>query len=69
VAPIGLLFIPQVIYKHGEQWWNDFNRGKLICPPAVSSNPTSSHLVTNYDELGKENDEFGLTKYFVHTSK
>jgi hypothetical protein len=21
--PVGLLFIPQVIYEHGEPWWND----------------------------------------------
>jgi hypothetical protein len=25
---MGLLFIPQVIYEHGEPWWNDTERGK-----------------------------------------
>jgi len=23
---VGLLFIPQVIYEHGESWWNDIDR-------------------------------------------
>jgi hypothetical protein len=23
--PTGLLFIPQVIYEHGELWWNDID--------------------------------------------
>jgi hypothetical protein len=42
----GLLFIPQVIYVHGETWWNEVDRGKLlICPSELSGNPTSSHLV------------------------
>jgi hypothetical protein len=26
---MGLLFIPQIIYEYGEQWWNDFNTEKL----------------------------------------
>jgi hypothetical protein len=31
---MGLFFIPQLIYEHGEPWWNDIDRGKLlICPP------------------------------------
>jgi hypothetical protein len=25
--PTGILFIPQVIYEHGEPWWNDIDRG------------------------------------------
>jgi hypothetical protein len=24
--PVGLLFSPQVIYEHGELWWNDIDR-------------------------------------------
>jgi hypothetical protein len=28
--PTGLLFIPQVIYEHGEPWWNDIDMEKLI---------------------------------------
>jgi hypothetical protein len=39
--PTGLLFIPQVIYKHGEEWWNDIDRGKLIRPSEVSGIRTS----------------------------
>jgi hypothetical protein len=27
------LFIPQVIYEHGEPWWNDISRGKLLIHP------------------------------------
>jgi len=23
--PTGLLFIPQLIYEHGEPWWNDID--------------------------------------------
>jgi hypothetical protein len=30
-----------MIYKHGEPWWNDIDRGKLlILPPELSENPT-----------------------------
>jgi hypothetical protein len=40
---MGLLFIPQEIYEHGEPWWNDIDRGKLlICPPELSGNPSIS---------------------------
>jgi hypothetical protein len=58
---MGLLFIPQVIYEHGEPWWNDIDRGKLfIHPSELYGNPTSSHLVANKEELDKGNDEFHL---------
>jgi hypothetical protein len=67
--PMGLLFIPHVIYiyiyiyEHGEPWWNDVSKGKLLIhPPELSGNPTSSHLVVNQEELG-EGDEFGLMKH------
>jgi hypothetical protein len=44
-SPLGLLFIPQVIYEHGEQWWNDIDRRKLlICIPELSGNPTSTFI-------------------------
>jgi hypothetical protein len=65
----GLLLISQVIYEHGEPWWNDNDRGKLlICPPELSGNPTSSHLVVIQQELGKGN-EFSLRNKFFHTLK
>jgi hypothetical protein len=48
------------IYEHGEPWWNDVSKGKLLIhPPELSGNPTSSHLIVNQEELG-EGDEFGL---------
>jgi hypothetical protein len=41
-SPTGLLFIPQVIYEHGEQWWNDVDSVKLLTrPPELSGNPNS----------------------------
>jgi hypothetical protein len=40
--PTCLLFIPQVTYEHGEPWWDDINRGKLLIhPPEFSGNPTA----------------------------
>jgi hypothetical protein len=46
--PTGLLFIPQVIYKHGEPWWNEVDRGQLmIRPPELSGNPTSTDLIAS----------------------
>jgi hypothetical protein len=43
--PTSLLFIPQVIYEHGEPWWNDVDRGKLLTlPPEFSDNPTSRDI-------------------------
>jgi hypothetical protein len=43
------------MHEHGEPWWNDINRGKLlICPPGLSGNPTSSHSVAKQEELMKE---------------
>jgi hypothetical protein len=41
--PIGLLLNLQVIYEHGEPWWNDdVDRGKLLIHPLeLSGNPTS----------------------------
>jgi hypothetical protein len=63
------MFFPQVIYKQGEPWWNDTGRGKLICPPELSGNPTSNHLSSKQDKVGKGNDKFDLRNIFVHTSK
>jgi hypothetical protein len=39
--PARLLFIRQMIYEHGETWWNDIDKGKLIRLPGLSGNPTS----------------------------
>jgi hypothetical protein len=36
--PAGLLLISQVIYEHGEPWWNDDDRENiLIRPPELSA--------------------------------
>jgi hypothetical protein len=40
--PMSLLFIPQVIYQHGELSWDELDRGKLLIRlPELSGNPTS----------------------------
>jgi hypothetical protein len=41
LLPRSLLFIPQVIYGHGEPCWNDIDKRKLICPSKLSGNPKS----------------------------
>jgi len=41
-TPTAILFISQVIYEHGEPWWNYIDKGKLLIRPQVlSGNPTS----------------------------
>jgi hypothetical protein len=57
-----------VIYEHGDPWWNDMNKGKLLIrPPELSGNPTSR--VNNQEQPGEVNDEFGHRSMFVHISK
>jgi hypothetical protein len=59
--PSGLLLIPQVRYKHGEPWWKDIDRVKVVIrPPQLSGNPTSSHLVGKQEDLEKEIINFAL---------
>jgi hypothetical protein len=41
--PTGLLFIPQIIYEHGEPRWNAMDRGK---PNNLEKNLTSNALFT-----------------------
>jgi hypothetical protein len=55
--PTGLWLIPQAIYKHGEPWWNEIKRKKLLLSPTQLSGKTaSSHLVKNQEKLGDGND-------------
>jgi hypothetical protein len=55
------LFIRQIIYEHGELWWNDIDGRKLLIrPPEFSGNPTSSRLVAKLEELVKQMMNFGL---------
>jgi hypothetical protein len=46
-----------VIYEHGETWWNNIDRGKLLRPPELSDNPIS-HQEAKQEELEKEKNEF-----------
>jgi hypothetical protein len=60
-ATNGLLFIPQVIYEHGEPWWIDIDRENITTdPPELSGNSTSSHLLAKQEELVKEMMTFAL---------
>jgi hypothetical protein len=66
--PKGLLFIPQVIYKHGELWWNDIDRGKLVHQSSlamITAESSSSKAGGNGE--GKIN--VCLTKYLFHSWK
>jgi hypothetical protein len=67
---MGLLFTFRVKYDHGEPWWNNIDRRKLLIHlPELSDNPTSSHIVANEEKFGEGNDEFGLWNIFVDTSQ
>jgi hypothetical protein len=60
---IGRLCYSYVIYGHEKPWCNDTDRGKLlICPPELSGNATSSHLIAKQEEH-KGSDKFDLTKH------
>jgi hypothetical protein len=41
---MGLLFVPQAIYEHGE-WWNDVDRGELLIPPPELSDNSTSRVI------------------------
>jgi hypothetical protein len=67
--PTGLLFISQVIHKHGEPWLNDIDKGKLLIHPLeFSGNTTSHHLVTTQKEMEKKMI-LALWSILVHTLK
>jgi hypothetical protein len=53
--PVGLLFIPEVIYEHGEPRWNYIDRrNPLIRPPELWQSYQQSRLVAKLEELAKE---------------
>jgi hypothetical protein len=53
--PTPLLFSPEMIYEHGEPWWNDTDRRKfLIRPPELCGNCSSSHLVAKQEDTANE---------------
>jgi hypothetical protein len=66
-ASLGLLFIRQMIYEHGDPWWIYIDRVNLIRPPELSDNPTSIHLVDKLEELANEIMNFALRSIsFIH---
>jgi hypothetical protein len=67
--PTGLLFIPQVIYEHGESWWNDTDREKSSFDHQRPLEILTSHLVAKQEELAKKIINFAFAKYLFHTSK
>jgi hypothetical protein len=53
--PVGLFFIPQVIYELGEPWRYDVNRGKLLSSTrALWQSYQQSHLVASRRNGQKE---------------
>jgi hypothetical protein len=60
--PMGLLFIPQVIYEDGGPLWNDIDMIRLC----KSYQQASS---SKQEKLHGGNDEFGTRSIFVHTLK
>jgi hypothetical protein len=44
-----------VIHEHGETWWNDISRRKLlICPLELYGESTNSFIVARQEKLAKE---------------
>jgi hypothetical protein len=65
-----LLLIPQVIYEHGERWWNDIDRRILmIRPPELWRYYQRINLVAKQETLGEGTYEFDLRSIFIHISK
>jgi hypothetical protein len=62
---MGLFFIPQVIYVHGEPWWN-ISRRKHLNHPTELDNSTRRHLVAMQDEKGNEMMNFAYEISFSY---
>jgi hypothetical protein len=54
--PTGLLFIPQVIYKHGEPWWTDIERGEQ---KNSKKNLSQCHFVAHATDSGANPGFYG----------
>jgi hypothetical protein len=64
---MGLLFIPQLIYKHGETWWNGGDRRKLlICPPELWQSYQQSSG-SKQEEWSKEVINLALQGISIHS--
>jgi hypothetical protein len=66
--PPVLLFIPHVIYEHGETWWNGIDRGKHSSTRALWKSHQQSHS-SKAGETDEGNYWFYLAKYPFNTSK
>jgi hypothetical protein len=58
-ATKGLSFVPHVIYEHGEPWWDDIGRVKLlnVHKSSLAILPAES-TSSNAGGTGEGNDEF-----------
>jgi hypothetical protein len=54
-----------VIYEHGDPWWNNIDKGKLLIRPLeLSGNSIRAETSsTKPGVTGEGNDAFGITKY------
>jgi hypothetical protein len=57
-------FIPQMIYEHGEPWWNDTGRGKLLIRPPELSVRTTSTAIQQQSRRNLEVKNLALEIYF-----
>jgi hypothetical protein len=60
LPPKGLLFIPKVMYKHGEPWLNDTDKGKKTPDSSTRALWQSYHQSSTSKAEG---NEFGLIRY------
>jgi hypothetical protein len=65
--PAGLLFIPHVIYEHGEPRWNDIGRGTPDLSTTALWKFYSYHLVGKQEELGEETMNLALRSISIYT--
>jgi hypothetical protein len=69
--PTGLLFVPQMVYEHGEPWWNAINGGETpdSSTRALWHSHQQSHVVAKQEGLAKEVMKCCIMKYLFHTWK
>jgi hypothetical protein len=60
--PNSLLFMPQVIYEHGEPWWNDIERKTNFSTRDICQSYQQSHLVPS-----RRNTQIWLCKVLLCT--
>jgi hypothetical protein len=67
--PTGILFIPQVIYEHGEPWWWYVHQGSLANLPAESSGSKQEEWAKGMSIWPCKVFLFILQVIFLHTVK